>query len=211
MRNSKPNSLAGGACSLAVCLLLSSCVPAFLAPKVEVDLAELRSGQYSLDSSHASLLFKIQHMGLSTYVGRFNEFDASLDFDPNDMANARLDAVIVIDSLDINDEGLKKELMGRTWFDQASYPEAVFSTLSVTPVSESEFDFLGELSWRGRTQPISLRVAFHGGANNMLTGKYTIGFSATGSFLRSDFGMNAYSDFVGDEVQIETYAEFQRN
>lgn len=190
-------------------LILSSCI-ALLTPRVEVDIAKLRAGQYSLDKSHASLLFKVPHMGLSSYVGRFNDFDASLDFDPEDIANAKLDAIIEIDSLDINDPGLKEDLMDGTWFDQPRYPQAVFSTLSVTPLSNSEFEFVGNLDWRGVINPISLVVTFHGGADNMLTGYYTLGFSAKGSFSRSDFGMDAYIPMVGDLVEIETYAEFQK-
>lgn len=188
---------------------LSGCI-ALLTPTVEVDIAKLRAGQYSLDKKHASLLFKVPHMGLSSYIGRFNDFDASLDFDPDDIANAKLDAIIEIISLDINNPGLEEDLMDGTWFDQPRYPQAKFSTLSVTPLTDSEFEFVGNLDWRGIVQPISLVVTFHGGANNMLTGYYTIGFSAKGSFSRSDFGMDAYIPMVGDLVEIETYAEFQK-
>lgn len=199
-------------CSILFLLsaVLASCV-SLLTPKVEVELAELRSGQYSLDKSHASLIFKISHMGLSSYVGRFNDFDATLDFDPNDMANAKLDAIVEIASLDINAPGLKENLMGGTWFDQSRYPQAKFSTLAVTPLDDSEFEFVGNLDWRGVVKPVSFIVTFHGGADNFLTGKYTLGFSAKGSFKRSDFGMGAYIPTVGDEIQIETHAEFQRN
>ena len=89
--------------------LLSACV-SLITPKVESELVKLKAGQYSLDSSHATLLFKIQHLGLSTYVGRFNTFDASLEFDPDNIAASRLTALIEIDSLDINDTDLKDDL-----------------------------------------------------------------------------------------------------
>jgi len=91
--------------------LLSACV-SLITPKVETDVVKLKAGQYSLDSSHATLLFKVQHLGLSTYVGRFNQFDASLEFDPQNIAAARLSAIIEIDSLDINDRDLKDECNG---------------------------------------------------------------------------------------------------
>jgi len=196
--------------SFILSLTLSSCA-SLLAPDVTVDIAKLRAGQYSLDKTHASLLFKVQHLGLSTYVGRFNDFDGGLDFDPADIVNARLEAQIDIDSLDINNPGLKDDLMDATWFDQSQFPKAQFTTASVIPVSASEFEFIGKLNWRGITKPVSLVVTFHGGANNLLTGKYTLGFSAQGSLLRSDFGMDAYIPIVGDEINIEIYAEFQRD
>ena len=57
---------------------------------------------------------------------------------------------------------------------------------------------------------MSLNATFKGGADNLLTGKYTLGFSANGSFLRSDFGIDAFAALVADEVFIEIHAEFQR-
>ena len=191
-------------------LFLSACV-SLITPKVESNVVKLKAGQYSLDQSHATLLFKIQHLGLSTYVGRFNQFDASLKFDPNNIADASLSAVVEIDSLDINDDGLKNDLMGRSWFRQAEYPQATFESTSVRPSSETEFEFTGMLNWRGKQQPVVVKATFHGGANNILSGKYTLGFSAKGSFLRSDFGMDKYVPLVGDEVIVEAYAEFLKN
>ena len=201
-------------CVTVLILFLTGCsslITPLITPKVNNEVMTLKSGSYGLDKLHATVLFKVQHLGLSTYVGRFNQFDASLDFDPQQIEAAKLDAIIEIDSLDINDPDLKDDLMGGTWFAQKRYPQARFSTKSVRPISTSRFEFTGELDWRGVRKPISMIVEFHGGADNILTGKYTLGFSAKGSFKRSEFGMDEFIPLVGDEVSIEAYAEFQRN
>ena len=195
--------------SVIIVVSLSGCA-SLIATRVESELIGLKAGQYTLDKSHATVLFKIKHMGLSTYVGRFNDFDANLDFDPLDIGETKLNAVIEMGSLDINNQDLKDDLMGRRWFKQREYPQAIFSTTSIKSISETEFEFTGNLDWRGVVKPLSLRVVFHGGANNILTGKYTIGFSAKGSFLRSDFGMDAFIPVVADRIELEIYAEFQR-
>jgi polyisoprenoid-binding protein YceI len=54
-------------------------------------------------------------------------------------------------------------------------------------------------------------ATFNGGADNLLTGKYTLGFTATGSFKRSDYGMDSFAGIIGDEVNLEIFAEFLRN
>jgi len=195
-------------------VVLSGCA-SLLAPKVQKDVLQLRAGAYELDTRHTALLFKVGHLGLSTYVGRFNEIKATLDFDPNNIQATKLEAIIEIDSLEINDPDLAKQLMGKTWFNQKRYPQASFKTLSVAPVTDSQdgsqFDFTGLLSFRGVEKPLTVRATFNGGANNILNGKYTLGFNATASFLRSDFGMGAFVPLVGDEIQLEAFAEFLRN
>jgi polyisoprenoid-binding protein YceI len=198
------------ALSLILAVALSGCV-SLITPTVQEDLTKLKAGGYALDKTHARLLFKIRHLGLSTYVGRFNDFDASLEFDPNNMASAKLTAVIDMGSVDLNDEGLESDLLGRSWFRVSEYPQAVFESTLVIPVTATEFEFTGNLSWRGVVKPITISATFEGGANNVLTGKYTLGFSAKGRFLRSEFGMEKYIPLVGDEVRFETYAEFLKN
>ncbi len=196
--------------TLLCCMQLGACV-ALITPKVETQVLKLRAGEYKLDPAHSALLFKVQHLGLATYVGRFNKIAATLDFDPDNIQASKLEAIIDVDSLDINDPDLEKRLMGRAWFNQVKYPQASFTTLSVAPTSESEFDFTGELNWRGVSKALTIKVKFNGGANNILTQKYTLGFEATGSFLRSDFGMGDFVPIIGDEIRLEAFAEFQRS
>ncbi|MCC4831281.1 YceI family protein [Shewanella sp. 1_MG-2023] len=188
-------------------LLLSSCV-SWVAPNVESDLLELQPGEYQLDENHAALIFKIQHLGLSTYVGRFNQFDAELNFDPNDMAAATLSAVVDISSIDINNPDLSDTLQEDTWFHSAQFPQAAFVSHTVTPINDTSFNFSGDLTLRGVTKPVTFTATFHGGADNWMTGKYTVGFSAVGQIKRSDFGMSSYIPIVGDEIELEIYAEF---
>jgi polyisoprenoid-binding protein YceI len=201
------NKYAKGCLILNVAMTLSGCVW-LLAPSVSSKLEALRAGQYTLDKSHATLLFKVKHFGLSEYVGRFNKFDATLDFDPENLEQTKLEAIIEIQSLDINHQSLRRQLLSPKWFDQANHPQAKFTSVGLREVSESNFELSGNLVWRGITKPVVLQVKFNGGANNLLTRTYTIGFHASGSFLRSDYGIKTYLPIVGDQVKIDVYAEF---
>lgn len=193
---------------LSVALLAGSC--SLITPNVKTQLTELRSGQYNLDKQHASLIFKIGHMKLSTFVGRFNDVDATLDFDPANIAATQLDAQVAVASVDVNNPDLEESLRGSSWFDAQQFPLAVFTTVSVQPKTGNTFQFTGNLTLHGVTAPVILDVTFHGGADNMLTGKYTIGFSASGTIKRSAFGIDSYIPMIGDDVALEVYAEFQK-
>ena len=59
-------------------------------------------------------------------------------------------------------------------------------------------------------EPVTLDVTFNGAGTDIVTGAYTLGFAATGSLLRSTFGLGAYAPAIGDEVLLEIHAEFLR-
>jgi polyisoprenoid-binding protein YceI len=170
----------------------------------------LEKGAYQLDPAHVTVLFKINHMGLSTFVGRFNKVDASLEFDPANIAAARLSAVINIASIDVNNTSLEDTLRGGSWFDTEKYPQAFFTTSHVSVIDRDTAVFTGNLTLHGVTAPIDLTVHFNGGANNMLTGFYTLGFSATSTFNRSAYGIDYLIPAIGDQIDLEVFAEFQQ-
>jgi polyisoprenoid-binding protein YceI len=195
--------------ALLFVLLLSAC-GVLIQPTLKTTIHSLEKGSYQLDAQHATVLFKINHMGMSTFVGRFNKVDASLEFDPNNIANAKLSAIINIGSIDVNNADLEETLRGGSWFDAAKYPQAFFKTESVEVVDEKRARFSGTLTLHGIAKPITLDIVFNGGGNNMLTGFYTLGFSATTDFNRSDFGIDYLIPAVADKVEVEVFSEFQK-
>lgn len=195
--------------ALILGLLLVGC-GSLIKPNVKTGIAQLEKGSYKLDQTHVAVLFKINHMGLSTFVGRFNKVDATLEFDPNNIAAARLSAIIDVTSIDVNNLDLEETLRGSSWFDTKKYPQAFFKTTSVSVIDQNSARFTGDLSLHGITAPIELTVTFNGGANNMLTGFYTLGFSAAGDLSRSAFGIDYLVPAIGDQVALEVFAEFQQ-
>ena len=100
-------------------------------PIFETDIQELGSGNYTLDPDHATLLFKINHLGFSSFIGRFNDFDAALDFDPENIGNSTLEVIVDAASIDVNNPEFAEELRGASWFNTEAFPQAVFRTTSL--------------------------------------------------------------------------------
>ncbi len=195
---------------LLVCSAFLVSCDRLLTPDFNTDVTELRGGAYTLDPDHATLLWKINHLGFSTFIGRFNDFDASLDFDPENIESSQVEVVINTAGLDINNEEFAEELRGDAWFNVEQFPQAVFRTTSfVEAIDEDTFIFTGDLTLLGVTAPVDLEINFHGGGRNFLTRSYTLGFSASTSFLRSDYGLDRFTSFgVGDEIELEIHVEF---
>lgn len=134
-----------------------------------------------------------------------------MDFDTGNLPATRLDGIVDMDSIDTNDTDLEELLKEPQWFDTAQFPQATFTTSNVQIQDNNKMVFNGDLTVRGVTKQVSMYGVFNGGADNLFTSQYTIGFSATGSISRAEFGMDQFSALVGDEIKLEVFAEFLKN
>ncbi|MBI1179615.1 MAG: polyisoprenoid-binding protein [Alphaproteobacteria bacterium] len=178
---------------------------------------EIPAGDYALDKSHATLVFRLSHLGFSLYTAEFRDFDASLTFDPADPAAAAVEATVDAASLDLPHppEGFADTIKGPEWLDTAQYPEITFRSTAVEPTGGNDARITGDLTLHGVTRPVTLDATFNGGwAGHPMDPHARIGFSATGTFSRSDFGVSygvpapGSSMGVGDTVEVTIQAEF---
>lgn len=175
------------------------------------------AGAYTLDKAHATLLFRVDHLGFSNFTARFTRFEAELLFDPANLATARVSASVDPRSLDIDNApaGFLDTLRGPQWFDTGRFPEMTFRSTHVEVTGPRTILATGDLTLHGLTHPVTLEVAYNGGyAGHPMDPHARIGFSAHGVFKRSDFGVAlgippAGSTMgVSDAVQIIIESEF---
>jgi polyisoprenoid-binding protein YceI len=165
---------------------------------------------YQLEKTHADLLFSIDHAGFTLKHGSFREFDGSLQYDPATPRNSKVEVVVKTDSLDTALPARDKDVKGETFLDTAKYPEMRFVSTKVVPGANQELRIEGDLTLHGVTKPITLNARLNKAAPNPFDKRPTLGFSATGSLKRSDFGMTTYIPLVGDIVNIALDVEFNR-
>ncbi|ABI77019.1 YceI family protein [Hyphomonas neptunium ATCC 15444] len=203
---------AGAALALAM-MVLSGCntlTSALLAPKIDPVATRLAPGDFTLDTKHAALVFRINHLGYSDYIGRFHRFEASLSGDPAAPDEARIEALIDMTSLDIANPEFAEELMGPDWFDAGAHPQALFRSTAINQVSDTAAQITGDLTLKGITRAVSLTAQLNGSAYDPLRRAEVIGFSATGEINRADFGIDRFSGLLTETVRIEIEAEFIR-
>lgn len=171
------------------------------------DISKLSSGEYALDKSHANIVFKINHLGFSNYIGRFNSFDAKLNFDAKAPEKSMLEVTIDTSSIDTNHEKLQTELKGEKFFNSAKFPSATFKSTKITH-SGDKGTVIGDFTMMGVTKPVTLNVTFHGGGVGPFSKLETLGFNATTTIKRSEWGLNALVPMVSDDVQLDIEVEF---
>jgi polyisoprenoid-binding protein YceI len=205
----KPAVLAVATVALAGCANLASKV---LPSNNQVTApARLRAGAYTLDKDHATVVFEVSHLGFSGYIGRFNAMDATLDFDPQAPQSSVLDVTIDAASVDTPSDKLDDMLRGGQMFDAEKSPSMRFQSTGIVVTGATTGTVSGNLTIKGISRPVTLNITFNGGAANGFTGKYTLGFAASGKIKRSDWGLTSWAPAVGDEIDLTIRAEFQKS
>jgi polyisoprenoid-binding protein YceI len=197
---------------MAVILAVLAVAPLVAAPTTgSMPIAKaqaLPAGTYTLEKGHAKLLWSVDHMGFSDFYGRFGAFDATLTLDPKAPAKSKLTVAIDIGSIDSDIAALDDTLKGRQWLDTARFPTATFRSTSVTAAGADRARLDGMLTLHGVTKPVSLDVRLHGAGMNPLAKAETIGFDATATIRRSEFGVATFLPAIADAVTLTISAEF---
>ena len=158
---------------------------------------------YTMDPAHSEVDFAIRHMGISTVHGRFAVKDGVIDFDPKNVADSSVMATIDVTTVDTGVAQRDTHLKSPDFFDVAKYPTATFKSTRIVPAGDG-YDVIGELTLHGVTKPVTLQVDAPGGPVNGMGNKQHMGFSATATVNRLDFGIGAKypNAALSDEVKL---------
>lgn len=171
--------------------------------------ARATAGTYKVDGGHTQVLFTVNHMGFSTYTGQFTQPTGTLVLDPANHANDRVEIVFPIDKVSTTVAALDEHLKKPDFFDAARYPEGRFVSTRIT-VRGTNATIAGDLTLHGVTRPVVLSAKFVGAGPGMMGAhKTNVGFSATASIKRSDFGISYGIPLVSDKVDLVINAAFE--
>jgi polyisoprenoid-binding protein YceI len=176
------------------------------------------AGQYQIDKAHASLLMRVSHLGFSTYTTRFSRFDAQMTFDPGNIPASKVVTTIDASSfeMDAAPQVCFDIMKGPQMLDTVKFPQIVFKSERIRMTGAKSMEISGTLTLHGVTRPLVLSATFNGGYPGLpnMDPHARIGFSAHGSFKRSDFGMTfgipapGTTMGVGDLIDYSIEAEF---
>lgn len=164
------------------------------------------AANYTIDSkgAHASINFKVSHLGYSFILGRFNKFDGAFSFDSNNINMAKVSVNIDTQSLDSNHAERDKHIRSDDFIDAGKFSTAQFTSTEVTPLEANNLLIKGDLTLHGITKNISINAHFIGEGNDPWGG-YRAGFQGTTRLQLADFGIPIMgaSSYVDMDLQIE--------
>ena len=181
-----------------------------IAPQDGGKQSDVPGGRYDVDPVHSSVLFKIKHVGVSNFYGRFNKVSGKLVLDAEDPAESMISLSIDAKSIDTNDAKRDAHLRGPDFFnvEEKGFDTLTFESEKVTPKSATEFDVLGKFKLHGVGRTITVAATQVGaGATPMGT---RVGYECRFTIKRTDYKMNYDTNALGDEVVIVVSVEAVR-
>jgi polyisoprenoid-binding protein YceI len=173
--------------------------------------AQAAPEKYVFDKPHTQVFFEVTHLGYSQSFGKFLDYSGELMLDEQNPAASTVTATIPVSSLDMGDKTWNEHLLAEKYFDAAKYPDMTFKSTKVTVTGENTADVTGDLTLRGVTKPVVLKVKHNKSGKHPMMDRMETGFSASTTIKRSDFGMTEGIPFVSDEVlirlEVEAYKE----
>jgi polyisoprenoid-binding protein YceI len=184
---------------------------AFMGPAGEAaEKPALYAGHYEADPAHSQVMFITSHMGLSTFIARFDQYTTDLDLDPADFSKSHLAVTVKPASVDINLPVFAEHMGAPEWFDTARYPDMTFVSTRFDAETPTTGKVTGDLTIRGITHPVTLDVRLVGVGIDPLTNVPAFGIEARGIIKRSQYGMTADLPLIPDTVRIWVNAQFEQ-
>lgn len=162
---------------------------------------------YGFDKSHAILEFSYNHLGYSTTQGVFRNWDGELKVDQDTPSNSSVNFTIDVTSMDTFWDERNKHFLSADFFDVEKFPKATFTSTSVEKTGDNTLKVTGDLTIKDITKPVILDVTVTQMGEHPMAKVPAAGFDVTGVIKRSDYGMDMYVPYVGDEVTVHFNTE----
>ncbi|ODQ00068.1 MULTISPECIES: YceI family protein [unclassified Salinivibrio] len=161
---------------------------------------------YMIDTkgAHASVNFKVPHLGYSFIKGRFNKFDGQFEFDPNNIGASSVTVTVDTTSLDSNQAERDKHIRSADFLNASKFGQATFKSTKVTDNGDGSMTIAGDLTLHGQTKPIEIDAELVGHGDDPW-GNYRAGFMGNTRLELADFGIATMgpATYVDMELHVE--------
>lgn len=189
-------------CIILAAALALSAIPAFAAPGGAGDAIT-----YKIDPNHTQVLASWSHFGFSNPVANFGEAKGAIVYDADDVSASSVQVTLPLSGLQAFVPAFNEHLRSADFFEAETYPEVTFKSTRVEAAGEDGLKVTGDLTIKDITRPVVLDVTLNKAAEQPMAKRQAIGFDATTTVKRSDFGLGKFAPNVSDEVTLRITTE----
>ncbi len=162
---------------------------------------------YKIDPNHTNVLASWSHFGFSNPSLNFGQADGTIVYDADKISASSVQVTLPLTGLSALADQFYDHLTSADWFDAAKYPSATFKSTKVEAAGEGKLKVTGDLTVKGVTKPVVLNVKLNKAGVQPLAKREAVGFDATATVKRSEFGLGNYVPNVSDEVSLRITTE----
>jgi polyisoprenoid-binding protein YceI len=161
---------------------------------------------YGAEPNHTYANFSYSHMGLSTQISKFSKTTGTVTYDKAAKTGS-VDITIDMKSVDTGSNLFNGHIQGADFLDTATFPTATFKSTKVVFDGDKPASIEGNLTIKGVTKPVTLKVTHFVNMEHPMAKKDAIGANATTVIKRTEFNAGKYAPAVGDDVTISISIE----
>src|SRR5690606_14699849 len=167
----------------------------------------MQAQQWRVDKSHSAINFSVKHFFTPVH-GTFNDYEAAITFDPENLQESHIDVTISVNSVDTKNQRRDNHLRTDDFFGAETWPNITFKSSRIEKTGESEFVAYGQLTLKEVTKEIELPFTLLGIMEHpRREGTKIAGITATTTINRTDYEVGtgdwASNAVVGDMVTVE--------
>jgi len=163
---------------------------------------------YTLDPSHSQVVFSYNHLGFSTTYGMFSGFEGEIMFDAENPAASSVNVSMPVMSMFTGWEKREEHFMSDDFFGASEGDMVTFTSTGIEVTGDNAAKITGDLTMNGVTKSVVLDTSLNQKADaHPMNNKPWLGFDATTTLLRSDFGVDKFAPYVSDEVEVKISIE----
>lgn len=171
-------------------------------------LAHAEPVEYTIADKLSRVTFSIDHQGFIQSFGVLKISPGKITFDQDDWSRSKVAVTMPTKMLDMGDSLWNRQIRGDdAWAALFKHPVISFKSTRIERTDDTNGTLIGDLAIAGMTRPVTLALRVNKVAPNALSNKPSVGFTATGTIKRSEFGLNAYLDLVKDEMPVQVQLE----
>jgi polyisoprenoid-binding protein YceI len=159
-----------------------------------------RADNWKIDPVHSSMTFRVIHLNITPFYGRFDEPNGTVVTD-DDPAKMSIEVKVSANKIDTANSKRDQDMKSQGWLAAKQFPDITFKSTSIKKTGDNAYEVTGDFTLHGVTKPLKVTLTKTGEGKGMGS-EQRIGYETIFSINRNDYGITNMPGGIGDEIKL---------